>query len=139
MYKVVFYIIVIVGTVISSLQVYFVVYNNVKVQSTFDGVVTNQTDLSSYEIKKRLNKLLLFQQVSLETLPDDFFSNLTVSSNDGVVKIGSKYSVTIWFLGQPNKVLDSNIGTDESSTSLIEKMRTKARIDFDFAPYAESP
>ncbi|MDQ7005585.1 MAG: hypothetical protein Q9N67_11970 [Ghiorsea sp.] len=59
-------------TIITSLQVFFVYYNNVKVEAAFEGAANNLSSLSPLEMRDRLPNLFIIAQVHSEELPAYF-------------------------------------------------------------------
>ncbi len=115
------------------------VYNaNWKVQDTFDGLVRNMADESEGAIRKRLPDLFRIKYLARGDLPEQFYENLVIEADGGRVKIHSEYDVTIWLLG-PIEDVDSESNYEESDLKGMDKLRHKARQDFHFEPYAETP
>lgn len=119
-------------------QVIPVYYNNLKVQNIFDGSAKNLSTRTEGEIKRRIDELFKIQTIDLQALPVEFFENLSITKEDGKLQIGTKYHIRLWLLGPPESV-DPDKDYKESEVKAMDKLRLRARIDFDFAPYAESP
>jgi len=138
MIKISFWVIALSITIVTSLQVFFVYYNNIKVEGAFEGAANNLSSLSTLEMKNRLPNLFIIAQVHLEDLPEEFFENLVVKKESDKFKLSSEYQVVVWVLGEPDMVNVDEV-EEELNVSLIEKLRRIARIDFYFSPYAETP
>ncbi len=119
-------------------QVIPIYYNNLKIQNTFEGTILNLGSQDESNISKRIPDLLDVQGVDLKELPDEFFKNLIIHKEDGKLKISSKYHVVLWLLGEPLSV-DPGADYSESDVAPMDKLRLRARMDFDFSPFAESP
>ena len=115
------------------------VYNAIwKVQDTFDGVVINMADKSELRIRERLPDLFKVKYIAQGDLPAQFYENLVIKADGGRVEIYSEYDVTIWLLG-PVEGVDPDSDYKESDLKGMDKLRHKARQDFYFEPYAETP
>jgi hypothetical protein len=71
-------------------------------------------------------------------VPRQFYDNLVINAENGRVEIYSEYDVTVWLLG-PVQGVDPNSDYKESELKGMDKLRHKARRDFHFEPYAETP
>jgi len=115
------------------------VYNaNWKIQDTFDSVARNMISESEDKIKERLPALFKIKYLAREDVPNEFYENLVIKADGNRVEIFSEYDVTIWILG-PVEGVDPNSDYKESDLKGMDKLRHKARRDFYFEPYAESP
>jgi len=115
------------------------VYNTYwKVQDTFDSVAHNLSDRSESEIRIRLPDLLHVQYVNRSDLPKAFYDNLEIKADGGRVEISSRYHVSVWLLGKPERAPDQDEQAGSEPQGL-DKWRNKARLDFDFHPHAETP
>ncbi len=115
------------------------VYNTEwKVQDAFDAVAGNLAGQSAQAIRTRLPDIFHMKYIAHHDLPVEFYDNLQIRADGGKVEISSAYHVTIWLLGP----LES-VGPEEDYTASdlegMDKLRDKARIDYDFEPYAETP
>ncbi|MDQ7002224.1 MAG: DUF4845 domain-containing protein [Ghiorsea sp.] len=138
MFKLLFWLGLIGGGVFFGGQVIPVYYNNYKVQNIFDGAAENLSTEMEGEIKRRIEELLKIETVDLQALPADFFDNLSITKEDGKLKIGTKYHIRLWLLDPPESVY-SDKDYKESEVKPIDKLRLRAHMDFNFAPHAESP
>jgi hypothetical protein len=115
------------------------VYNaSWKAQDTFESVVRNMPDASEQEIRVRLPELLRVKYVAQGDLPDEFYGNIQIKASFGRVVISSYYHVTLWPLG-PVEGVDPDEEYDAADLQGMDKLRHKARLDFDFEPNAETP
>jgi len=138
MFKLLFWLALIGGGVFVGGQVIPVYYNNLKVQNIFEGASENLSTQTEDEVKRRIDELFKIQTVDLQALPPEFFDNLIISKEDGKLQVGTEYHITLWLLGPPESV-DPDEDYKESEVKPMDKLRLRARMDFDFAPYAESP
>jgi len=138
MFKLLFWLALIGGGVFVGGQVIPVYYNNLKVQNIFEGTAENLSTQTEDEVKRRIDELFKIQTVDLQALPPDFFDNLSITKEDGKLKIGTEYHITLWLFGPPESV-DPDKEYKESEVKPMDKLRLRARMDFDFAPYAETP
>ena len=109
-----------------------------KIQDTFEGVTRSMADSSEDEIRRRLPDLFKVKYLAYNDVPQEFYDNLEVKSDNGRVEISSYYHVTVWFLG-PVEGVDPDSDYTESDLKGMDKLRAKLRQDFDFEPYAETP
>ena len=137
MFKLAFWIALIGIPVFVGAQVIPVQYNNVKIQNTFEGTVKNLQNATTNDISRRMQNLLTSQSVNLKTLPEEFFENLSVEKDNGKLQIGSEYHVVLWLLGEPS--IDPDSDYKQSDLAAMDKLKLRARMDFDFAPYSETP
>jgi len=138
MFKWLFWLGLIASGVFVGGQVIPVYYNNLKVKNIFEGTAENLVTQTEGEVKRRIDELFKIQTVDLQALPPEFFDNLSITKEDGKLKIGTEYHITLWLLGPPESV-DPNEEYKESEVKPMDKLRLRARMDFDFAPYAETP
>ena len=118
-------------------QVIPVYYNNIKINNVFEGVA-QKTSLTETTAGWRINKLFDIQSIDIEALPKSFFDNLSITKENGKFKIGSEYHITLWLFGKPQKI-DPESDYKESEVEPMDKIRLTGRMDFDFAPYQETP
>jgi hypothetical protein len=138
MFKWLFWLALIGGGVFVGAQVIPVYYNNLKVQNIFEGTAENLVTQTEGEVKRRIDELFKIQTVDLQALPPEFFDNLTISKENGKLQIGTEYHITLWLLGPPESV-NPDEAYKESEVKPMDKLKLRARMDFDFAPYAETP
>ncbi len=126
------------GGVFVGGQVIPVYYNNLKIQNIFEGVTQNLENKSLDELGRRVDELFSIQTIDEKILPPEFHENLSIINENGKIKIGSEYHVTLWLLGKP-----TSVNPDEEYAEVdvkgMDKLRLRTRLDFDFAPYAETP
>ena len=133
----VFWVIVIGLPIFVGGQVIPVFYDDKKIENVFEGAVKNLSEKSDKQIKVRMKTLLSKQGVDLDALPEEFFENLFVEKENGKVQIGSEYHVVLWLLGEPG--IDPEGEYKESEIRAMDKIKLRGRLDFDFAPYSETP
>ncbi|HID36168.1 MAG TPA: DUF4845 domain-containing protein [Ghiorsea sp.] len=139
MFKVLFWLGLIGGSVLVAAQTIPVYYNNMKIENAFQGISQKLVQKSEADIRSRILRLLNVQSVNLEVLPDTFFENLTIKKENGKFTLSSEYHVTVWVLGKPKDIEVDERYEEEQDISLIEKIKYSARIDFDFLPFAKTP
>jgi len=115
------------------------VYNTYwKVQDTLESVSRNLSNQPANNIRARLPDIFHAKYIGYNDLPQEFYDNLQIEADGSKVEISSAYHVTLWLLGP----LES-VNPDEPYTAKdlkgMDKIRDKARLDFDFEPYAETP
>jgi len=137
MFKMLFWVALIGGGISVVSQVIPVYNNNMKIDNTFKGIVKNLSSQSESVVKKRMMELFKVQSVDLDALPDEFLENLSITKNRGKLQIGSEYHVVLWLLGTPT--IDPESDYKESEVEPMDKLRLRARMDFDFTPYQETP
>jgi len=136
--KILFWLIVIGVAVMVGYKI-MPVYNAYwKVQDTFEAVARNMADSSEREIRKRLPELLKIKYLAKGDVPDEFYKNIVIKADGGRVEISSEYHVTVWLLG-PVETVNPDSDYEESDLKGMDRLRHKARRDFDFEPYAETP
>lgn len=109
-----------------------------KVQDTFESVSRNMANASESAIRKRLPDLFHIKYLARGDVPDQFYTNVEIKADGGKVEISSEYDVTVWILG-PVEGVDPDSEYEESELKGLDKLRHKARRDFHFEPYAETP
>lgn len=115
------------------------VYNtNWKVQEAFDSISRNMSDANEMAIRERLPDLFRIKYIDPRELSDEFHENLQINADGGRVEISSHYHVTVWPLG-PVESVDPDEEYKEIDLKGMDKLRAKARLDFDFEPHAETP
>ncbi|MDX8388643.1 MAG: hypothetical protein R8M46_08975 [Ghiorsea sp.] len=137
MFKWLFWLGIIAGGVFVGGQVIPIYYNNLKVENVFEGTSQNLKNSDTAAINSRIQELFKIQSVDLKALPPEFSKNLTIKTVDGKLQISSKYHIVLWLLGEPQSV-DPDQAYKESEVKPMDKLRIRARMDFDFAPFAES-
>ena len=138
MIKIMFWLVIIGFGVVVGYKI-IPVYNAYwKVQDTFDGVVVRMADKSEGNIRERLPALFKIKYLAREDVPNQFYENLQIKASGGRVEIYSQYDVTVWVLG-PVEDVDPDSEYEESELKGMDKIRHKARRDFHFEPYAETP
>ncbi len=138
MFKLLFWVGLIGGGVFVGGQVLPVYYNNMKIENVFEGVAQNMPSSQEEDVRKRINELLKVQSIDMSALPAEFSENLTVSNKNGKLQVGSEYHITLWLIGKPVSV-DPESDYKESEVKPMDKLRLRARMDFDFSPYRETP
>ncbi|MDQ6989686.1 MAG: hypothetical protein Q9M19_07370 [Mariprofundaceae bacterium] len=138
MFKWLFWLVLIGSSVFVGAQVLPIYNNNMKIDNVFEGVARNLASGSAADARSRVLGLLAIQGVDREALPDTFIENLFVEKNNGKLQIGSEYHITLWLLGEPVSV-DPDEEYKASDVEPMDKLRLRARMDFDFAPYQETP
>jgi len=138
MFKVIFWLVIIASVVVVGGKAFPVYYNNVKVQNVFEGIAVGLPNGEDDEINTRMQALFRFQGVNGEKLPASFYENLTLRRNDGKLEISTNYHVIVWIFGKPTSI-NPNEDYLESDVKGLDKLRLKAKIDFDFAPRAITP
>jgi len=138
MFKWLFWLGLIGGGVFVGGQVIPVYYNNMKIQNIFEGVATNLSSQPQDLVEERINELFQVQTVDRSALPREFHKNLSIANENGKLQIGSEYHVTLWLLDRPTSV-NPDDEYEEADVKGMDKLRIRARLDFDFAPYAETP
>lgn len=112
-------------------------YVNWKVQDVFDNVVKNMRDSSEAEIREKLPTLYKIQYLSPNDLPREFYDNLEIKQQMGMLEISSIYSVVVWPFGPVEKV-DEEGEYDPEQLEGMDLLRDRSRIDLQFEPYAIS-
>ena len=113
-------------------------YNNIKIESVFASVSQNMASSPKKDVKNKINDLFRVQGVDVQALPDEFFENLRVAKKNGKLVVSSEYHIVLWLLGMPQSV-DPEEDYLESDVAPMDKLRLRARMDFDFAPTGETP
>ncbi len=138
MLKLLFWLGLIGGGVFVGGQVLPVYYNNMKIENIFAGVSQNMAASPEEDIKGRINELFRIQSVDVKALPEEFFDNLRIDKNGGKIQVSTEYHIVLWLLGKPQSV-DPDEKYLESEVAPMDKLRLRARMDFDFAPSEETP
>jgi len=115
------------------------VYNTYwKVQDGLESVSRNLSNQSADNIRGRLPDIFHAKYIEFNDLPQEFYDNLQIEADGGRVEISSSYHVTVWLLGPVESV---NPDAEYAAKDLkgMDKLRDRARIDYDFEPYAETP
>lgn len=137
MVKILFWLSIIAGGILVGGQVIPVYYNNIKIVNVFEGTAQNLKNQDESHISKRIYELIKIQSVDVKALPKEFFENISITKMNGKLQIGSKYHIVLWLLGPPQSV-DPEDDYKESDVKPMDKLRLRARMDFDFEPFAES-
>jgi len=138
MFKLLFWLTLIGGSIFVGAQVIPVYYNNLRIGNVFEGVTQNMNDKSENEVRGRITELFVIQSVDFKILPDDFIQNIVVNNENGKLQVSSEYHVVLWLLGKPQSV-DPEEEYKESDVKPMDKIRLRARMDFDFAPSKQTP
>jgi hypothetical protein len=138
MIKLLFWLFVIGAGVMVGYKVIPVYNAQWKIQDTFEAVARNMADSSEREIRKRLPELLKIKYLARDDVPEEFYENIVIKADGRRVEISSEYGVTVWLLG-PVEGVDPDSDYDESELKGMDRLRHKARQDFYFEPYAETP
>ncbi len=109
-----------------------------KAEDSFESVSRNMSDASLERIQKRLPEVFGIKYLEHDDLPKEFYDNLVIRADGNRVEISSSYHVTVWLLGPPESV-DPDGDYQESDVKGMDKLRLKARMDFDFEPHAATP
>ncbi|MDX8409394.1 MAG: hypothetical protein R8J84_05035 [Mariprofundales bacterium] len=111
------------------------------VQSTFDSITTNQSRLSEALVRQKLPEVMRTQYVDpVQDLPEAFFDNLVIVSEDGKLDLSTYYHAEAWLLGMPKIYEELDVGEEpEEPLSLLEQLQVKMRMDFDFDIEAHTP
>ena len=115
------------------------VYNTYwKTQDALESVARNLTNLTPQRILAKLPDVFHVKYIGPNDLPQEFYDNLDIRKEDGRIDISSTYHVTVWLLGPLESVNPDEEYTDKDLKGM-DKLRDKARVDFDFEPHAETP
>jgi len=115
------------------------VYNTYwKVQDAFESVSRNLSDVPANRIRVQLPDIFHVKYIAHDDLPQGFYDNLEIKADGGRVEISSAYHVTLWLLG-PLESVDPDEEYTDKDLKGMDKLRVKARVDYDFEPYAETP
>ena len=109
-----------------------------RVEDVFEGITRNMAVASESDIRQKLPTLLKVQFVSRSDLPEEFYDNLFIKSEDGKIEIYSIYHATAWPLGRVKKVDEYGTYVPEELSGM-DILRDRARLDFEFEPYAATP
>ena len=109
------------------------VYNTYwNVQDAFKGISRDMASNSAQEIRERLPDILHVKYIAPSDLPAAFYKNLDIQADGSHVAISSHYHVTVWLLGPV-------AGGNGAPLSGMDRLRDRARLDFDFHPHAATP
>jgi len=115
------------------------VYNTYwNVQDAFKGISRDMAGNSAEDIRARLPELLHVKYIAPDDLPPAFYKNLDIQADGSHVSISSHYHVTVWLLG-PVESVDADTHYDPTGLRGMDRLRDKARLDFDFDPHAATP
>jgi len=115
------------------------VYNTYwKVQDALDAVTRNLSGQSAGAIRSRLPNIFHVKYIAYNDLPSEFYDNLKIRVDGGKINISSVYHVTLWLLG-PLESVNSDEAYTAKDLKGMDKLRDKARLDFEFEPHAETP
>ena len=136
--KLLFWLAVLAGLVWTGdkvIPVYNVYWN---VQDAFKGISRDMASDSAAAIRERLPDILHVKYIAPSDLPAAFYKNLDIQADGSHVAISSHYHVTVWLLG---KVMGVDPDSDYKGANLqgMDRLRDKARLDFDFNPHAATP
>jgi len=109
-----------------------------KVQDALDAVTRNLSGQPARRIRARLPDIFHVKYIAYNDLPQEFYDNLQIKVDGGRIEISSVYHVTLWLLG-PLESTDPNEAYTAKDLKGMDKIRDKARLDFNFEPYAETP
>jgi len=109
-----------------------------KVQDVFEAASRNLADQPEDEIRAKFPDLFHVKYLAHDDLPQEFYDNLRIKADGGRVEISSSYHVTLWLLG-PLEGIDPDEAYTDKDLKGMDKLRDKARLDYDFEPYAETP
>ena len=138
MFKIAFWLGLLAAGILVGSKVIPVYYDNLKIQNIFEGVSQNLSNSSETDAKNRVTELLQIQSVDVQALPKEFFKNLVITKKNGKLNISSSYHVRLWLLGAPQSV-DPDEDYAEKDVAPMDKLRLRARLDFDFSPAATTP
>ncbi|MDQ6960305.1 MAG: DUF4845 domain-containing protein [Mariprofundaceae bacterium] len=138
MIKLLFVLAVLSGGIWSAYNIVPVYNTEWKVQDAFDAVADNLSGQPAEVIRIRLPDIFHVKYIAHNDLPAEFYDNLQIRADGGRIEISSAYHVTIWLLG-PLESVNSDENYTSSDLKGMDKLRDKARIDYDFEPYAETP
>lgn len=130
--KLLFWLAVIAGLVWTGYRVIPVYDTYWNVQDAFKGISRDMADDSAEAIRERLPELLHIKYIARDDLPKAFYRNLAIQADGSHVAISSHYHVTVWLLGPV-------AGGGGAKLSGMDRLREKARLDFDFHPHAATP
>jgi len=111
---------------------------NWRVEDVFAGIVRNMATSPEADIRQKLPILFKVQYIAHDDLPEEFYQNLVIKSEDGRVEISSRYQTTVWPFGRVENV-DEDGTYDPDELSGMDILRDKTRLDFEFEPYAATP
>ncbi|HXH64134.1 MAG TPA: DUF4845 domain-containing protein [Mariprofundaceae bacterium] len=115
------------------------VYNTYwNVKDVFKSISRDMASDNEATIRERLPDIMHVKYIAHEDLPPAFYKNLEIKADGNRVDISSYYHVTVWLLG-PVQGVDSSSPYDKKDLKGMDRLRDKARLDFDFEPHAETP
>ncbi len=120
---------------VAATDVYYIEW---KVQEIFDGVARNMADKTIDEIRAKLPDLYRLNDIRTGDLPNEYYDNLLITATGSRVQISSAYHVTVWLMGEPEDISVA-LGYSDQELTGADKLRAKARLDFDFSPSAVTP
>lgn len=110
-----------------------------KVEEVFETISRTMAMSTEEEIRLRLPRLLDVKYIEPDDLPQSFYSNLEIQADGSRVSISTIYDVTIWPLGPVEDTRDWQGHYDVKQLGTMDRWRHLARLDFEFAPHAETP
>ncbi|MDX8396565.1 MAG: hypothetical protein R8K22_09140 [Mariprofundaceae bacterium] len=132
-------ILVVIGGGVWTTYMILPVYNAYwKVSDTFESVAVTMANASEKDIRQRLPALLSIKYLTAGDVPAEFYDNMEIEADGSTVEISSSYHVTVWLLG-PVEDTDSEGAYEEADLQGMDKIRHKARFDYDFEPYGKTP
>lgn len=115
------------------------VYNSYwSVKDAFQSIAHDRANQDAADIREALPDILHVMYINPDDLPKEFYTNLEIKADGNRVDISSHYHVTVWLLG-PVQGVDPDSNYDKADLKGMDKLRDKARLDFDFEPHAETP
>jgi len=109
-----------------------------KVEDAFESMSRNLANRTAEGVLRKLPEVFHVKYISQKDLPQEFYDNLKIKADGNRIEISSAYHVTIWLLG-PLEGVNPDEGYTAGDLKGMDKLRDKARLDFDFEPYAETP
>jgi len=115
------------------------VYNTYwSVKDAFKNIADNRANDDEKDIREALPDILHVQYINSDDLPPAFYNNLEIKADGNRVDISSQYHVTVWLLG-PVQGVDPDSNYNKKDLKGLDRLRDKARLDFDFEPHAATP
>jgi len=108
------------------------------VQDAFDSIAKNLSGQSAAAIRTKLPDIFHAEYIAPHDLPTEFYDHLQIRADGRKVEISSSYHVTLWLLG-PLESVNPDGNSTFSGLKGMDKLRDKARLDFDFKPHAVTP
>lgn len=110
------------------------------IQNIFRSLATHHPDYTQEEVRRKLPEIMRVEYLDPEKdVPEEFFDNLVVVSEDGKMDISTEYQVEVWPLGMPEPFRDPDVDEEDVELSLFERLQLKARLVFDFEISAHTP